>query len=87
MKLHGSDDWAPLPEFIDPIMQRGLRDNDHVWASNTAILMQVTQKGYGLKSLSQTLHQQPKLIHHYMAMSLLKEGNLYFVLICSRDAR
>lgn len=59
VELHSSDNRAPLPELIDPVMKRGFWNNDHVGPFDTAVLMQVTQQGYGLKSLSQTLHQQP----------------------------
>jgi hypothetical protein len=58
MEFHSSDDWTPFPEFIDPVMQSGFRDDNHVWSLDAPVLMQVTQQGYCLKCFSQSLQEQ-----------------------------
>lgn len=55
MELDSSDDRAPFLELIDPVVQGGLGDDDHVGAVDAPVLMQIPQQGDGLQSLAQSL--------------------------------
>lgn len=55
MELDSPDDRAPLLELVDPVVQRGLGDDNHVGAVDASVLMQVPQQGDGLQSLAQSL--------------------------------
>ena len=44
MELDSPDDRAPLLELVDPVVQRGLGDNDHVGPADASVLMQVAQQ-------------------------------------------
>lgn len=57
MKFDSPDGWAPLTELIDPIVQGGLGHNDHVWAMNATVLLQVAQQRDRLQGLAQPLQQ------------------------------
>jgi hypothetical protein len=55
MELDSPDDGAPLPELVDPVVQRGLWHDDHVRAMDAAVLVQVAQQGDCLQRFAQAL--------------------------------
>lgn len=55
MEFDSPDDGAPPPELIDPVVQGGLGHNDHVWAMDASVLVQVAQQRDCLQSLAQAL--------------------------------
>ncbi len=52
MELDNSENRAPLPELVHPVVQGGLGHNDHVGTRNAPKLMKVSQQGNGLKGLA-----------------------------------
>lgn len=54
-KADGFKSGDPSLELVHPVVQGGLGHQHHVGARNVAIVFQVSQQGYGLQSLPQTL--------------------------------
>ncbi len=44
MKLDSPDDRTPFLELIDPVVQSGLGDDDHVRTAYASVLVQVAQQ-------------------------------------------
>ena len=57
VELDSPDDGAPLAELVDPVVEGGLGDDDHVRAMDAAVLVQVAQQRDCLQSLAQALQQ------------------------------
>ena len=55
MELGCTEDRAPLPELVHPVVQRRLGHNDNVGPSDATVFMQVAQQRDGLQRLAQTL--------------------------------
>jgi len=68
MEFDSPNDGAPLPELIDPIVQGGLGHNDHVWAMNATVLLQVAQQRDRLQGLAQPLQQINFRLNHQLLL-------------------